>query len=117
MTGVQTCALPICRERLPADQANFAAAVCVGIAARMLARDEVGWFQRDPIEENTIIGGLGSALAEVVAEADFASAKRFRRIGLPDAFPDKYGSQARLMEHYGIGAAQTEATVRQLLER
>jgi penicillin G amidase len=39
----------VCRERLPADQAAFAATVCVGIASRLLARDEAGWFQRDRI--------------------------------------------------------------------
>lgn len=37
----------VCRERLPADQANFVAGVCYGIAARLIAKDEAGWFQRD----------------------------------------------------------------------
>ncbi|HZZ78188.1 MAG TPA: penicillin acylase family protein [Gemmataceae bacterium] len=37
----------VCRERLPAEQAAFAAANCVGIASRLLARDDAGWFQRD----------------------------------------------------------------------
>ncbi|MSQ94530.1 MAG: penicillin acylase family protein [Gemmataceae bacterium] len=37
----------VCRERLPADQANFAAAIAVGIGSRTLAKDEAGWFQRD----------------------------------------------------------------------
>src|SRR4051812_4459756 len=36
------------------------------------------------IEENTIIGGLGGAVAEAIAEADFNTVKRFRRIGIPD---------------------------------
>lgn len=54
------------------------------------------------IEEHSIIGGLGSAVAELIAETDFESTKRFRRIGLPDAFPQKYGSQASLMDYYHI---------------
>lgn len=54
------------------------------------------------IEEHSIIGGLGSAIAELIAENDFQSTKRFRRIGLPDAFPHKYGSQASMMEYYRI---------------
>jgi transketolase len=54
------------------------------------------------VEEHTRIGGLGSAVAEVVAEANFDPAKRFKRIGLPDLFPDEYGSQASLMKKYSI---------------
>jgi transketolase len=69
------------------------------------------------IEENTIIGGLGGAIAEQVAEANFDPAKRFKRIGLPDVFPDKYGSQANLMDHYRITAAEIVATSRALLGR
>ena len=52
-----------------------------------------------------VIGGLGSAVAELIAEADFPGPKRFRRIGIPDVFPDQYGSQASLMERYEISAA------------
>lgn len=66
------------------------------------------------VEENTTIGGLGSAVAEVIAEADFNSVKRFRRIGIPDTFAKHYGSQALLMEHYRISAAEVVATVRRL---
>jgi transketolase len=69
------------------------------------------------IEENTIIGGLGGAIAELVAEANFDPAKRFKRIGLPDVFPDRYGSQANLMDHYGITAAEVVATSHALLGR
>lgn len=54
------------------------------------------------IEEHTLVGGLGSAVAEILAEANFGLAKRFKRIGIPDVFPDEYGSQASLMERYSI---------------
>jgi len=67
------------------------------------------------IEENTIIGGLGGAIAEIVAEANFDPAKRFRRIGIPDVFPDKYGSQEQLMEHYRITSSEIVATCHALL--
>jgi len=67
------------------------------------------------IEEHTIVGGLGGALAEVVAEAGFEPAKRFKRIGIPDVFPHGYGSQATMMAHYGITAERTIAVVRELL--
>ncbi len=56
------------------------------------------------IEEHTIMGGLGSAVAEIIAEADFDTVKRFRRIAIPDVFPDEYGSQASLLKKYSITA-------------
>ena len=65
-------------------------------------------------EEHSVIGGLGSAVAELLAEADFKTAKRFRRIGLPDVFPDQYGSQASLLKRYDITAEKIVAVVQQL---
>ena len=56
------------------------------------------------VEEHTIIGGLGSAVAELLAEADYTTPKRFKRVGIPDVFPNRYGSQDSLMEYYGINA-------------
>lgn len=56
------------------------------------------------IEEHSIIGGLGSAVAELLAEANFDQPKRFKRIGLPDVFPDEYGSQESLLDRYQIGS-------------
>ena len=67
------------------------------------------------IEEHSIVGGLGAALAEVVAEAGFEPAKRFKRIGIPDVFPHGYGSQATMMAKYEITAERTIAVVRALL--
>jgi transketolase len=67
-------------------------------------------------EEHTILGGLGSAVAELVAEANFNRAKKFKRIGLPDVFPEEYGSQDSLMARYDITADFVMATIKQLLE-
>jgi len=66
------------------------------------------------VEEHTIVGGLGSAVAEILAESDFPALKRFRRIGIPDVFPDQYGSQDSLLARYGITAERISATVEQL---
>jgi transketolase len=66
------------------------------------------------IEEHTVVGGLGSAVAEIVAEAGFNPAKRFRRLGIPDVFPDQYGSQASLMARYNITAEHLEEVIKQL---
>jgi transketolase len=67
------------------------------------------------VEEHTILGGLGGALAEVVAEAGFDPAKRFKRIGIPDVFPEGYGSQASMMARYEITPERTIAVARELL--
>ncbi len=66
------------------------------------------------IEEHSIIGGLGSAVAELIAEANFSPSKRFRRIGIPDQFPEGYGSQAELMNKYNINAANIIKVIREL---
>jgi transketolase len=73
------------------------------------------------VEEHTVIGGLGSAVAEVIAEAagspgiNWPTPKRFKRIGIPDVFPDRYGSQAGLMERYEISTARIVSQVRTML--
>ena len=67
------------------------------------------------VEEHIVGGGLGGAVAEVLAEAGPLGAKRFRRIGLPDAFPHGYGSQASMMQHYGITTDNIVATANELL--
>lgn len=66
------------------------------------------------IEEHTVIGGLGSAVAEVVLEANFSPGKRFKRIGIPDVFPDEYGSQASLMGRYSLTVENLVASVSKL---
>jgi len=68
------------------------------------------------IEEHTLMGGLGSAVAEIIAEANFNPAKRFKRLGIPDVFPDEYGSQASLMEKYFITTEKLISTIRSLVE-
>ena len=68
------------------------------------------------IEEHSVIGGLGSAVAELLAESDVGLGKRFKRIGLPDVFPDAYGSQASLMERYLVTEDHLVTVVLGLLE-
>ena len=53
------------------------------------------------IEEHSIIGGLGSAVAEVLAEHAPA---RLHRIGMPDRFCEYIGDQEYLLGRYGIDA-------------
>ncbi len=51
-------------------------------------------------ENHTVIGGLGSAVAEALAEAGVPS--RLRRIGVRDVFA-KSGSREYLFGRYGLG--------------
>ncbi|MCB9554714.1 MAG: transketolase [Deltaproteobacteria bacterium] len=64
------------------------------------------------IEEHSVIGGLGSAVAELLLEAGVTP--RFRRLGLPDAFADGYGSQRALLAKLGLSAASVADAVQKL---
>ena len=68
------------------------------------------------IEEHTILGGLGGAVAEVLAEANLEPARRFKRIGIEDQFPHGYGSQATMMAACGITTERTISVVVELLK-
>lgn len=68
------------------------------------------------VEEHTIVGGLGSAVAELIAESNYNHLVKFKRIGIPDVFPDQYGSQDSLMERYRICDSEIIRTIRNLLE-
>ena len=67
------------------------------------------------VEEHSIIGGLGSAVAELIAEANFDLVKKFKRIGIPDVFPDKYGSQDSLMGRYDLSSESVVSVIQKLL--
>jgi len=69
------------------------------------------------VEEHTLMGGLGSAIAESLCETDLLADRKFKRIGIPDVFPDKYGDQNGLMKRYGISAENVAAQVQGLLAR
>ena len=64
------------------------------------------------MENHTIIGGLGSAVAEALAEAGIG--KKLVRIGLQDTFAHG-GSRAYLMKYYGIDAITLVQRVEQLV--
>jgi transketolase len=67
------------------------------------------------VEEHTVIGGLGSACAEYLAETDLLQTRRFKRIGFQDVFPSIYGDQNNMMRTYGISADSIVETVTALL--
>jgi transketolase len=61
------------------------------------------------VEEGTRIGGFGSAVTDVLVEKLGVSIPPVLRIGLPDAFPHKYGLQEELFEVYGLTPDQIAA--------
>jgi transketolase len=63
------------------------------------------------LEEHTVTGGLGSAVAEILIEGLEGAHPIVRRLGIPDAFPAAYGSQDSLMETYGLQPEQIVETV------
>lgn len=62
-------------------------------------------------EEHTILGGLGSAVAEVLAENHPA---KMKRIGVKDTFGES-GTPAELLEKYGLTANDIVKAVKEVL--
>ena len=65
------------------------------------------------VEEHTVVGGLGSAAAEAVAEAGLGV--RLRRVGLQDSYAHAVGSREHLLGRYGLAAADVAAAALDLL--
>ena len=69
------------------------------------------------VEEHSIVGGLGSAVLEAIADAGLEPLPRVKRLGIRDQFASHYGTQRALMEASGIHADGIRATVAELLAR
>lgn len=67
------------------------------------------------VEEHSVLGGLGSAAAEALAEA--GCSVPLRRLGLPDEFAREVGSREHLLARYGISATAIARSTLELLER
>ncbi len=61
------------------------------------------------VEDHNVIGGLGSAVAEAVAESGMGT--KFRRIGLENSFSKGYGTYAQVKEMNGLGIQKIVDTV------
>lgn len=75
------------------------------------ARETTGVFT---IEEHSIIGGLGGAVAEVLLEAD-QRPRYFKRIGLNGGFSSIVGDQEYLRAQYGLDVPGIVATIHRVL--
>lgn len=83
------------------------------IAAFVRAARETGGIVT--VEEHTVQGGLGGAVAETVLESGTVP-KVFHRLGLRGGFSSIVGSQAYLRTRYGLDREAITATVMNLLK-
>jgi transketolase len=67
------------------------------------------------LEEHSLIGGLGGAVAEVLAEAG-TEGTIFRKFGLPSAFSSVIGTQEYIRAKYGLSVAALTAAIRSTLK-
>lgn len=65
------------------------------------------------LEEHSIIGGLGAAAAEIIAELGIG---RLARAGIPDRFCTEVAPYHELLELCGLDAASVESSARRLLD-
>ena len=66
------------------------------------------------LEEHSVIGGLGSAVAEILAESAGARG-RLKRFGVPSAFAPEVGSQEYLRAVYGLSPTAVFQSLRSWL--
>ncbi|MCC7009655.1 MAG: transketolase family protein [Acidobacteria bacterium] len=97
------------------DREGISAAVLNLSTIRPIDRERVvDAARRGPIvtvEEHTVHGGLGSAVAEVVVESH---PTRMRMLGVPGVFAPT-GSPAFLLQHFGLDAAGIREAARSLV--
>ena len=65
------------------------------------------------VEEHSIIGGLGGAVSEVLAES--GSSIKFKRMGVQDMFCES-GEPEDLFEKYGLSISHIVKTVKKLIK-
>ena len=68
------------------------------------------------VEEHIRNGGLGSAVLEKISDFKPRFSKNIKRLGLPDKFPDQYGSQSSLLERYKLTTLQLSKAVSDAIE-
>ena len=67
------------------------------------------------LEEHGVIGGLGSAVAELLAEECDVKIV-FKRLGVPNAFSPHIGGQEYMRKQHGLNPEAVAASIRQLLK-
>jgi transketolase len=114
--GTQVCRALDAAELLRTD--GISARVLNLATVRPLDRDAIVKAARETggivtIEEHTVVGGLGSAVAEVVVTSHPVP---MRLLGIPGVFPPT-GSAEWLLDHYGLTAAGIRQAAQDLVHR
>jgi transketolase len=100
-------------DRLAA--ANIRARVVSMHTLKPLDTDEVVAALRETgglftLEEHSVIGGLGGAVAEVVAESNLPRIP-FKRLGMPSIFSPHMGSQEYMLAQHGLSDESVAAAI------
>ena len=66
------------------------------------------------LEEHSVIGGLGGAVAEVCLEGG-VPVRKFRRFGIDDRYPEIVGDQAYMRVHFGLDHNAVAVGLREML--
>lgn len=69
------------------------------------------------IEEHTILGGLGTAVAEAILEIPHSNLQFFEKIGVPDTFTLFAGSHEYLRDIYGLTPKKIASRITKLYEK
>ncbi|MFA5147165.1 MAG: transketolase C-terminal domain-containing protein [Candidatus Omnitrophota bacterium] len=69
------------------------------------------------VEEHTILGGLGSIVAETVLEEGKDPSFKFKRLGLEGVFPSGYGTYQEMKEMNGLSKTDIVRAAKKLLGR
>ncbi len=113
-TGIMTqCALKIAKKL---EESSVGVTVLHCHTIKPLDTESILQFSKKAdlvitLEENSLIGGLGSAITDCLTENLGRDIPLIKRFGLPDRFPDKYGSQAQLLDYFGLN---TENLLREI---
>jgi transketolase len=113
-TGVMTTNSLVAAERLARDGIDMS--IIHFHTVKPLDEDAVLEFATEAalvvtVEEGIRIGGFGSAVTDLLVEKMGAALPPMLRVGLPDAFPHKYGVQDDLFEVYGLMPDQIAALI------
>lgn len=96
----------LARDGIEASVLHFGTVKPLDEEAVLSALGETGLIVA--LEEHSIVGGLGSAIAEVAAQT---GAGRVVRAGFPDCFVHEVGGRDHLLAHYGLDVAGVAARV------
>ena len=67
------------------------------------------------VEEHVLSGRLGSAIGEIIIDKLPEKMPILKSLGIPDAFPSRYGSQESMLENFRLQPAQIVECVRDMV--